>query len=137
MAHMTGAGIPLHPLGAKQSCTRPLPLGAHGHCAALMFGASAPSPITTNVIYYVPVTQAYCISGLAELFPQHCQVPNLTPKQHLRALTKELATTAPAATSNPKGRQLLMLVRQQLDNLLQPVAINQTREGPWLHQNKG
>jgi hypothetical protein len=33
-------------------------------------------------IYYVPEMQAYRISGSAELFPQHCQVPNLSNNAH-------------------------------------------------------
>jgi hypothetical protein len=35
-------------------------------------------------LYYVPKTPAYCISGSAKLFPQHCQVPNLSPNAHLK-----------------------------------------------------
>ena len=41
-------------------------------------------------LYYVPKTQAYRISGSAELYPQHCQVPNLSNTAHLKALTREL-----------------------------------------------
>jgi hypothetical protein len=46
-------------------------------------------------LYYVPKTGAYPNSGLAELFPQHCQVQNLSNTAHLKALTKEFdrATT--------------------------------------------
>jgi hypothetical protein len=69
---------------------------------------SSPDHYQYNV-YYIPATQAYPISSLAELFPQHCQVPNLTPKQNFHALTKELATTAPAVTTTPKGCHLLKL----------------------------
>ncbi len=29
-------------------------------------------------LYYIPVTRAYRISGSAELFPQHCQLPDMT-----------------------------------------------------------
>ncbi len=43
--------------------------------------------------YYIPETRAYCISGLTELFLQHCQVPALTPHQYLRALPDELTNT--------------------------------------------
>jgi hypothetical protein len=32
--------------------------------------------------YYVPETLAYRILGSTELFPQHCQLPSLTPHQH-------------------------------------------------------
>jgi hypothetical protein len=52
-------------------------------------------------LYYVPETRAYRISGSAELFPQHCQVPNLSPKEHLRALTEEIQTTAQSVKETP------------------------------------
>ena len=38
-------------------------------------------------LYFIPKTQACRTSGLTELFPKHCQLPNLTPHQHFRALT--------------------------------------------------
>jgi hypothetical protein len=58
-------------------------------------------------LYYVPEMRAYRISGSAELFPQDCQVPNLSPKEHLRALTKELQTTAQSVKETPKGRAMI------------------------------
>ena len=42
-------------------------------------------------LYYIPETRAYRISGSTELFPQHCQLPNLTADQHFRKLTDKLA----------------------------------------------
>jgi hypothetical protein len=53
-------------------------------------------------LYYVPETCAYRISGSAELFPQHCQVPTLSPNEHLHALTEELQTTAQSFKETPK-----------------------------------
>ena len=50
-------------------------------------------------LFYVPKTRAYCISGSAELFPQHCQVPNLSRDEHLKALTEELQTDTTVAAS--------------------------------------
>ncbi len=35
-------------------------------------------------LYCIPETRAYPISGSAELFPQHCQLPDMTPHQHLQ-----------------------------------------------------
>jgi hypothetical protein len=49
--------------------------------------------------YFVPVTQAYRISGSAELFPQHCQVPFMSVKDQLKEVTQEMVsalTTMPA-----------------------------------------
>jgi hypothetical protein len=73
--------------------------------------------------YYVPETRAYRISGSSELFPQHCQFPSLTPHQHLRALTDELTKETDGANQTPKGRRLLKLLGQRIDNLLTPPSI--------------
>ena len=49
-------------------------------------------------LYYIPETRAYRVSGSTKLFPQHCQLPNLTHIQHLRALSKEIADETEIAT---------------------------------------
>ncbi len=49
--------------------------------------------------YFVPETQAYWISGSAELFPHHCQVPYMTAKDQLKAVTKEMITTLTKLTA--------------------------------------
>jgi hypothetical protein len=43
--------------------------------------------------FFVPETRAYRISGSAELFPQHCQVPFLLWNEHLQEVVDELVTT--------------------------------------------
>jgi hypothetical protein len=43
--------------------------------------------------FFVPETCAYRVSGLAELFPQHCQVPYLMWNKHLKEVINELITT--------------------------------------------
>ncbi len=73
--------------------------------------------------YYVPETRAYHILGSSELFPQHCRFPSLTPHQHLRALTDELTKETDGANQTPKGRCLLKLLGQRIDNLLTPPSI--------------
>ncbi len=70
--------------------------------------------------YYIPETQAYRISGSSELFPQHCQLPSLTPHQHFCALTKELTETTELANRTPNGRRLLKLLATRIDNILSP-----------------
>jgi hypothetical protein len=70
--------------------------------------------------YYIPETRAYPISGSSELFPQHCQLPLLTPHQHLRALTNELTDNTEFASATPKGRRLLRLLATRIDGLLTP-----------------
>ena len=70
--------------------------------------------------YYIPETRAYRISGSTELFPQHCQLPDMTPHQHFRALTDELTECAHPAGATTKGRRLLNLLRQRIDTILHP-----------------
>ncbi len=77
-------------------------------------------------LFYVPETQAYRISGSAELFPQHCQIPNMSPHQHLRALTDELRDTTAVAASTSKGRRLLKLLQCNLQTILNPPASTAT-----------
>jgi hypothetical protein len=49
-------------------------------------------------------TKAYCILGSTELYPQHCQLPSMTPHQHFRALMDELTEHTAQASRTPKGR---------------------------------
>ena len=69
-------------------------------------------------LFYVPKTRAYRISGSAQLFPQHCQVPNLSRDEHLKALTEELTTETTVAAGTTKGKTLLKLLRTHLDTLI-------------------
>jgi hypothetical protein len=71
-------------------------------------------------LYYVIETRAYRTSGLLELFPQHCQLPDITPHQHLRAPTDKLAEKTAKASSTPKGKRLLRYPVQKINNLLHP-----------------
>jgi hypothetical protein len=43
--------------------------------------------------FFVPDTRAYQVSGLAELFPQHCQVPFLMWNKHLQEVIDKLVTS--------------------------------------------
>ncbi len=70
--------------------------------------------------YFVLETRAYRISGSTELFPQHCQVPYMTAKDQLKAVTKEMITTLTKLTAT-KQRQVLTEVRAKLaDDALRP-----------------
>ena len=74
--------------------------------------------------YYIPETRAYRISGSTELFPQHCQLPSLTPHQHFRALTNELTENTDPASMTTKGRRLLKLLKSRIRNLLDSPPIS-------------
>ena len=71
-------------------------------------------------LYYIPETRACRISGSTELFPQHCQLPNLTPHKHFRALTDELADTTAITSKTQKGRRLIKLLQENIKKILNP-----------------
>jgi hypothetical protein len=58
--------------------------------------------------------------GTAELFLQHCQVPNLSPAEHLKALTDKLATKTTNSATTPKVNTLLKNFPTHLDALIKP-----------------
>jgi hypothetical protein len=78
-------------------------------------------------LYYVPETRAYRISGSAELFPQHCQVPNLSNNAHLKALTKELETSTGIAAKTHKGRMLIKELGKAIKAILKPPVVSKQR----------
>ena len=78
-------------------------------------------------IYYVPETRAYRISGSAELFPQHCQVPNLSTNAHLKALTEELEMTTGLVAQKHKGRTLIKVLGKAIKAILNPPAVSKQR----------
>jgi hypothetical protein len=65
--------------------------------------------------YFIPKTRACQISGSAELFPHHCQVPFLSRKDHLQELTKEMVSTLGTITAK-KQQHVLTLVRAKLSD---------------------
>ncbi len=73
-------------------------------------------------IYFGPETKAYYVSGPTELFPQHCQLPSMTPHQHLQALTDKLTSEGTTARQTPKGCRLLTLLQSHINNILNPPA---------------
>jgi hypothetical protein len=66
--------------------------------------------------FFVPDTRAYRVSGSAELFPQHCQVPFLMWNENFLEVIDELATTIREVPPD-QFTKLLKLVykRLQLD----------------------
>ena len=78
-------------------------------------------------LYYVPETRAYHISGSAELFPQHCQVPNLSPNAHLKALTEELQTATTTAAGKPKGHHLIKSLATAINAIITPTNAEEQR----------
>jgi len=78
-------------------------------------------------IYYVPETRAYRISGSAELFPQHSQVPNLSNNAHLKALTEELEMTTGIAAKMHKGRTLIKALEKAIKAILNPPNASEQR----------
>ncbi len=54
------------------------------------------------------------------MFPQHCQLPDMNPHKHLKALMEELVDATNVASNTPKGKQLLRMIAQKNDDLLHP-----------------
>ena len=77
----------------------------------------------TSTMCLKPEMRAYRISGSAELFPQHCQVPNLSNDAHLKALTKELETLTGIVAKTHKGRKLIKVLAKAIKNILMPPAV--------------
>jgi hypothetical protein len=74
-------------------------------------------------LFYVIETHAYHVSGLTDLlFPKHCRLPNLTPHQHLQALTDELLKPHHWPIRLPK-RQLIKYLGQKIKHLFNPIPI--------------
>jgi hypothetical protein len=63
--------------------------------------------------------------GTAELFPQLSQVSNLSPTEHLKALTGKLATEKTNAFKTPKEKALIKILRTHLDSLIPPPPAEQ------------
>jgi hypothetical protein len=60
----------------------------------------------------VPETRAYRISGSAELFPQHCQVPFLLWNEHLQEGVDELVMTLQEMKPNKRARVLTKIINK-------------------------
>ncbi len=71
-------------------------------------------------IYYISETCAYRISESTELFLQHCQLPDMSPHQHLQALTNEIAEGILMANHTTKGKRLLRMLRDHRTTMLGP-----------------
>ena len=83
-------------------------------------------------LYNVIETCAYCVSGLMELFPQHWQMPNLTPHQHLQALTDKLTQATTLANQTTNGRQLIKYLGKQ-SNVCQTLSSSSRNKGQRRH----
>jgi len=78
-------------------------------------------------IYNVPEMRAHSISESAELFPQQCQIPNLSNNAHLKVLTEELEVTTGIATKTHKGRTLIKALGKAIKAFLNPPNASEQR----------
>jgi hypothetical protein len=76
-------------------------------------------------IYYIPETRGYRILGSTELFPQHCQLPDMPHHQHLRTLTDKLIKVAAVANETTKGKQVLCTLQDHITTMLAPPPIQE------------
>ena len=63
------------------------------------------------MIFYVPSTRSYRISGSFDLFPQHCLIPELTIDQHAEVVFTELTDTIGQLPKKSKKRMLQKLAQ--------------------------
>ena len=70
--------------------------------------------------YFVSETRANCISGSAELFPQHCQVPFLSTNDHVQELTNKVVSTLKNMTEEKQQRVLTLVKLKLSDAMVQP-----------------
>jgi hypothetical protein len=70
--------------------------------------------------YFVPETRAYRISGSAELFPQHCQVPFLSTCDHMQELTNKVVLTLKNMTPEKQRRVLTLFQAKLADTTVHP-----------------
>ena len=80
--------------------------------------------------YFVPETRAYCISGSAELFPQHCQIPFLSTSDHMQELTNEVVSTLKIMTVEKQRRVLTLFKSKLADEAVQPEGRRFTMGAP-------
>jgi hypothetical protein len=80
-------------------------------------------------LYYIPKTRACQILGSTKLFPQHCQMPNMTPHQHFCALTDKLAKLTLIASATDKGRRLIKLLQSNIEDILHPPTLAFSPQG--------
>jgi hypothetical protein len=78
-------------------------------------------------VYYVPEMREYRISGSAKLFPQHCQVPNLSANAHLKALTEELIRTTATSAKTTNRRCLVKSLATAIKAILTPTNAEEQR----------
>ncbi len=99
---------PLAPPGCKTIIYKaPAVQGSWASCGTDAWYLSPSKDHYQCNLFCVPETRAYQVSGSVELFPQHCQVPNLSRDEHLKALTEELHTKTTVAVGTTKGKALL------------------------------
>ena len=74
----------------------------------------------------LPMPRILYSGGSAQVYPQHCQLLNLTPLQHLRALTDKLADETVVASQTPQVRKIIKQLQSNITNILHPsIAYNE------------
>eukprot|EP00804_Cyclotella_cryptica_P014738 CCRYP_021242-RA/>CCRYP_021242-RA protein AED:0.23 eAED:0.23 QI:0/0/0/1/1/1/2/0/599 len=69
-----------------------------------------------NMMFYVPSTKAYRVSGSYDLFPQHCILPTFTPEQNSSEVHRELFESI-KTLNKPAKRKFLKKIAKALDIL--------------------
>jgi hypothetical protein len=85
-------------------------------------------------LYYVPKTKGYRVSGLAELFPQHCIAPPYSHETHVNKLVAEIKTTIPQLSCCARTLSLMQSLAKHLDAYISgtpiPLIVPKVTHGP-------
>ncbi len=79
-------------------------------------------------MYYIPETCGYHILGSIKLFPQHCQLPDMSLRLHMWALMDELTDGVNTENETTKGKHLLCMLWDCITNILEPHLPTHTEE---------
>ena len=113
--------FPLAPPGCKAVIYEsPAARGSWGSCGmdAWYLGPSLDHYRCNH--YFVPETRAYCISGSAELFPQHCQVPFMSTNDHMKESMQEVVSMLKNMTAEIQRRVLTLFKSKLSDATVHP-----------------
>jgi hypothetical protein len=77
-------------------------------------------------LYYVPETTGYCVSGSADLFPQHCIAPLFSNEIHVNELSKEIQDTLTKLTRQKRTLQTIRTLAIHLDAFVSGTPLSRT-----------
>jgi hypothetical protein len=88
-------------------------------------------------LYYVPETTRYCVSGSADLFPQHCVAPPFSNKTHVNKLSEEIQDALTKLSQQKRMLTTLRTLALHLDAFVSGTPLPHTPTSDQRRRNKG